>query len=140
VRLHDDKSTYTGVYAKGGPSTVDPQVSMKFSMLGLEEVKQEKENLKPHLLKVHIQSTQPASTLEDVFLGFTGGQDDMDGKTLAKLAKDCDLIDKKFTTVDIDIIFAKVKSKGARKISPEQFIIALEEFAAKKGVSFDQLS
>jgi hypothetical protein len=24
VRLHDDKSTYTGVYAKGGPSTVDP--------------------------------------------------------------------------------------------------------------------
>jgi hypothetical protein len=48
VRLHDDKSTYTGVYAQGGPSTVDPQVSMKFSMLGLEEVKQEKENLKPH--------------------------------------------------------------------------------------------
>ena len=23
VRLHDDKTTYTGVYAKGGPSTVD---------------------------------------------------------------------------------------------------------------------
>ena len=23
VRLHDDKSNYTGVYAKGGPSTVD---------------------------------------------------------------------------------------------------------------------
>lgn len=43
----------------------------------------------------------------------------MDGKTLVKLAKDCDLIDKKFTTVDIDIIFAKVKSKGSRKISPE---------------------
>jgi hypothetical protein len=64
----------------------------------------------------------------------------MDGKTLAKLAKDCDLIDKKFTTVDIDIIFAKVKSKGARKISPEQFIMALEEFAAKKCVPFDELS
>ena len=47
----------------------------------------------------------------------------MDGKTLAKLAKDCDLIDKKFTTVDIDIIFAKIKSKGARKISPEQFYL-----------------
>jgi len=30
VRLHDDKSTYTGVYAHGGPSTVDvtgPQVT-----------------------------------------------------------------------------------------------------------------
>ena len=23
VRLHDDKTTYTGVYAQGGPSTVD---------------------------------------------------------------------------------------------------------------------
>ena len=39
VILHDDRSTYTGVYAKGGPSTVDPQVSMKFSMLGFEEIK-----------------------------------------------------------------------------------------------------
>ena len=64
----------------------------------------------------------------------------MEGKTLAKLAKDCGLIEKKFTTVDIDIIFAKVKSKGARKITPEQFVIALEEFALKKGVSFDELS
>ena len=64
----------------------------------------------------------------------------MEGKTLAKLAKDCGLIEKKFTTVDIDIIFAKVKSKGARKITPEQFVIALEEFAFKKGVSFDELS
>ena len=64
----------------------------------------------------------------------------MEGKTLAKLAKDCELIEKKFTTVDIDIIFAKVKGKGARKITPEQFVIALEEFALKKGVSFDELS
>ena len=54
-----------------------------------------------------------------MFHGFTGGHDEMEGKTLAKLAKDCGLIDKKFTTVDIDIIFAKVKSKGARKITPE---------------------
>jgi hypothetical protein len=23
VRLHDDKTTYTGVYAQGGPTTVD---------------------------------------------------------------------------------------------------------------------
>ena len=23
VKLHDDKNTYTGVYAKGGPTTVD---------------------------------------------------------------------------------------------------------------------
>lgn len=28
VRLHDDKGTYTGVYAQGGPSTVDAGKSM----------------------------------------------------------------------------------------------------------------
>ncbi len=64
----------------------------------------------------------------------------MDGKTLAKLAKDCNILDKKFTSVDIDIIFSKVKAKGTRKINPNQFVHALEEFAMKKGVSFDQLS
>lgn len=29
VRLHDDKSTYTGVYAHGGPSTVDKRLTME---------------------------------------------------------------------------------------------------------------
>ncbi|KAK9838481.1 hypothetical protein WJX81_002091 [Elliptochloris bilobata] len=28
VRLHDDKSTYSGVYAKGGPSTVDKRITL----------------------------------------------------------------------------------------------------------------
>ena len=31
VKFHDDKSTYTGVYAKGGPSTVDVGGSGKIS-------------------------------------------------------------------------------------------------------------
>ena len=43
----------------------------------------------------------------------------MDGKTLAKLAKDCNLLDKKLTSVDIDLVFSKVKAKGARKITPD---------------------
>lgn len=64
----------------------------------------------------------------------------MEGKTLAKVAKDCNLYDKKFTATDVDLIFAKVKTKGARKITPEQFVVALEEISAKKGISFDELS
>ncbi len=28
VRLHDDKSTYTGVHMNGGPTTVDPMPSL----------------------------------------------------------------------------------------------------------------
>jgi hypothetical protein len=43
----------------------------------------------------------------------------MEGKTFAKLAKDCNLLDKKVTVTDIDLIFAKVKVKGARKINPQ---------------------
>ena len=64
----------------------------------------------------------------------------MEGKTFAKLAKDCNLLDKKFTVTDIDLIFAKVKTKGARKITPEQYVAALYEIAEKKGISFDDLS
>jgi hypothetical protein len=47
--------------------------------------------------------------LEEVFSGFTGGAAEMDGKTFAKLSKDCKLLDKKLTATDIDLIFAKCK-------------------------------
>lgn len=45
----------------------------------------------------------------------------MDGKQFMKLAKDCKLLDKKLTATDIDLIFPKVKDKGARKITYAQF-------------------
>jgi hypothetical protein len=41
----------------------------------------------------------------------------MDGKTFAKMAKDCKILDKALTATDIDLIFAKVKDKAARKIT-----------------------
>ena len=43
----------------------------------------------------------------------------MDGKTFAKLAKDCKILDKKLTSTDIDLIFAKCKAKELRKINFE---------------------
>jgi p25-alpha len=49
----------------------------------------------------------------------------MDGKTFAKLAKDCKIIDKKLTATDIDLIFAKAKKKTERKINFEEFQKAL---------------
>jgi len=60
---------------------------------------------------------EAAGSLEEVFLGFSGGQPELDGKTFAKLSKDCKLLDKKLTATDIDLIFAKVKDKAARKIN-----------------------
>jgi hypothetical protein len=55
--------------------------------------------------------------LEEVFSGFTGGAVEMDGKTFAKMAKDTKILDKNLTATDIDLIFAKVKDKAARKIN-----------------------
>ena len=59
----------------------------------------------------------------------------MEGKSLAKLAKDCKLLDKKLTATDIDLIFAKVKDKSERRINFNQFNAALGLFAEKKGCS-----
>jgi hypothetical protein len=71
------------------------------------------------------------------FANFGGGNaktDEMDNVKFAKLAKDCKLLSKKVTKTDIDLIFTKVKPKGARKINFESFEKALEEIAKKSGV------
>jgi len=60
----------------------------------------------------------------------------MDGKAFAKLCKDCKLLDPKFTSTDVDLIFAnnKVKNKAERKITFLQFTVALDLVAERKGV------
>lgn len=63
----------------------------------------------------------------------------MEGKTFAKVAKDCKLIDKKLTATDVDLIFAKVKDKSERRITFAQFEKGLEMFAEKKGVAPDEV-
>ncbi len=70
-----------------------------------------------------------------VFRAFAGGASEMDGRQFAKLAKDCKLLDKKLTATDVDLTFAKVKDKAARKINFSQFDHALDTFASKKGIS-----
>lgn len=56
----------------------------------------------------------------------------MDGKVFAKLCKDCKVITKDCSSTDVDLTFAKVKDKAARKISFEQFLQAIELLAAKR--------
>jgi hypothetical protein len=56
----------------------------------------------------------------------------MDGRMCAKMAKDSHLLDKKLTSTDVDIIFAKVKDKSQRKINIFQFKQLLTFFANKK--------
>lgn len=48
---------------------------------------------------------------------------------------DCKVVNKQCTKTDIDLIFAKVKDKAARKITYVQFEAAIAQCAAKRGES-----
>ncbi|KAL8437954.1 hypothetical protein ACSSS7_000604 [Eimeria intestinalis] len=63
----------------------------------------------------------------------------MDGRTFNKILKDCKILDSKVTSVDADLIFAKVKAKGAKKITHAEFEEALRLVAAKKGVDMEAI-
>lgn len=65
----------------------------------------------------------------------------MDGKTYAKVAKDCKILDKKLTSTDVDLSFAKVKtSSSVRTINYDQFLAGVKIWAEKKGVSVDTVT
>ncbi|KAJ3223392.1 Tubulin polymerization-promoting protein member 3 [Clydaea vesicula] len=57
----------------------------------------------------------------------------MDNQKFSKFAKDCKIVDgKKITTTDCDILFNKVKAKGARRLDFEGFQTAFQQLADKK--------
>ncbi|KAJ3124115.1 hypothetical protein HK098_001384 [Nowakowskiella sp. JEL0407] len=61
------------------------------------------------------------------------GNPTMDGAKFAKFARDTKLIDgKRIVSTDIDIIFNKVKSKGARRIDWDEFQNGLKLIAEKR--------
>ncbi|BDA41253.1 probable tubulin polymerization-promoting protein family member 3 at C-terminar half [Coccomyxa sp. Obi] len=78
--------------------------------------------------------------LQKVFCSFAsfGGRqhvEEMEGSKFAKLCRDSKLLSKAFTASDVDLYFAKVKTKGARRITFSQFVEALALIAAKTGGS-----
>ncbi|CDJ38283.1 hypothetical protein, conserved [Eimeria tenella] len=79
-------------------------------------------------------------SLEEAFRVYTKGAAEMDGRTFGKMLKDCGVLSSsKMTAVDADLIFAKVKDKGSKKISFLQFQEALKLVAAKKGMDLQTL-
>jgi hypothetical protein len=93
-----------------------------------------------HLIRPPLQHLGNTGSGENVFLNFCGnGKTDMDGQGFAKLAKELDLLDKRCTATDIDIIFAKVVEKGQRRIGFQQFETALSYIAQKKAVHVDSV-
>jgi hypothetical protein len=78
----------------------------------------------------------------EAFASFGGAHSkEMDNAHFAKMCKECGLIDKVFTTTDVDMIFTKVKAKGERKITFQQFVEGvLPAIAAKKKISEDEVA
>ncbi|CBZ53835.1 hypothetical protein NCLIV_036160 [Neospora caninum Liverpool] len=80
------------------------------------------------------------ATASGAFQVYTKGSGDMDGRTFVKILKDTAILDgKTLTTVDADLIFTKVKAKGAKKIDYAQFEEALKLVGEKKKVSTEQI-
>nr|PIM01466.1 p25-alpha family protein [Toxoplasma gondii COUG] len=80
------------------------------------------------------------SGLDAVFKSFTHDAPAMDGRTFVKLCKDCKAFDKNYTTTDADLIFTKVKAKGAKTITFAEFQAAIDLIAEKKKVSAQELA
>ncbi|OXB71380.1 UNVERIFIED_CONTAM: hypothetical protein H355_011883 [Colinus virginianus] len=77
--------------------------------------------------------------LEGVFNAFTHDAPNMDGRTFVKLCKDCKVLDKFCTPTDVDLIFTKVKAKGAKTITFAEFEGAIALIAEKKKISVPEL-
>eukprot|EP00913_Durusdinium_trenchii_P011025 g10349.t1 len=78
-------------------------------------------------------------TVEDTFRAYCANKPDLDGKSFVKLCKDCEIVDNIFTQIDVDLVFAKVVTKGHRRITLHQFEVALGMIAQKKGVDEDYI-
>ena len=65
--------------------------------------------------------------------------DEMDGAALARMFKNANMLDKKFTSTAVDIIFTKSKEKTKRKITYAQFLSSLGLVCAHKGIEYTDL-
>ena len=77
--------------------------------------------------------------VQDTFRAYCANKPDLDGKSFVKLCKDTEIVDDVFTQIDADLIFAKVVSRGHRRITLHQFELALRMMAQKKGVEEDEI-
>jgi hypothetical protein len=76
------------------------------------------------------------------FVYFCGGDSLMDKQRFVTFCKDCDLVGEQLTVTEIDHIFSKAVPYQAisRKINFNQFVMALQQLAAKKDCTFSVLA
>jgi hypothetical protein len=63
----------------------------------------------------------------------------LDGRTFVKFLRDSKLLTKNCTRTDADLIFTKVKPRGAHTMTFQGFITCLNEVAKRKNVRFEKL-
>jgi len=63
----------------------------------------------------------------------------MDSRQCQKVARDCGLIDKRLTKVDVDLIFTAVKGRGEHRIDYLDFLECVRQWAEKKGISYEEI-
>lgn len=76
--------------------------------------------------------------MEKAFLIYTKNAPEMDSRTFVKILKDSNLLNKKLTAVDVDITFAKVKTKGSKRITYDQFVEAIKCLVEKHNLNYDE--
>lgn len=77
--------------------------------------------------------------VDEPYHAFASRDDTMDSKDLAKLCKEGGVINRRFTSTAVDIIFQRVVVRGQRRIGLEQFKKALMLMAEEKGETLDDL-
>lgn len=158
VRFHDDRSTYTGTHAHGGPrigpkgtgsATCDGWLSsLRLGGFASQPDGNPQDGSPDSLQRTSVSGRDGAvsssgevlavclweASIEEVFRFYCGGQPSMDGKSFLKLCRDSQLNDRCLTTTELDLIFTKVVPKGHRRIDLRCFHHALWHIAEKKGV------
>merc|ERR1712168_512888 len=79
-----------------------------------------------------VKATFSAFAVQGVSSTQNQDTENINNKNFSKLCKDCKVIGQKCTSTDIDIVFSKVKTKGAQKINFDQFCQALKEVSPKR--------
>jgi len=122
VRLHDDKTLYTGIHARGGAHDDD----VSGATLRSERLRSSGR------LDHNEQEELPWEQTKEAFIVFCKGDEYLDGREFTQMCADCGLYNKKFNRNDADITFNKVKNRGERKIDFEQFKDACVSIATKR--------
>jgi len=125
VRFHDDKSTYTGMHARGGAHGSDVSGALTRS-----------DKLKAGGTLDHSEQEElPWEATNEAFNNFCKGDIYLDSREFTQMCEDCSLYNERFKRADADITFNKVKNRGERTIDFEQFKDACIAIATKRGGS-----